>query len=116
MAKISFFASSQNDLEGNRKKITKLNDRKWVNDTRTGGILMVTYLKDILLIVFFIFSPLVFYPYIYKCKNNIILYRSLLAVLFSVILIIVMTVPINIQGVIYDFRSVIDWVRFMGDR
>ncbi|HWO78743.1 MAG TPA: HAMP domain-containing sensor histidine kinase [Bacillus sp. (in: firmicutes)] len=68
---------------------------------------MVTYLKDILLIVFFIFSPLVFYPYIYKCKNNIILYRSLLAVLFSVILIIVMTVPINIQGVIYDFRSVI---------
>ncbi|MET3697844.1 ATP-binding protein [Bacillus oleivorans] len=67
---------------------------------------MVTYLKDILLIVFFIFSPLVFYPYIYKCKNNIIVYRSLLAILFSVILIMVMSVPINIQGVIYDFRSV----------
>lgn len=67
---------------------------------------MVEHLKDFLLTIFFIFSPLVFYPYIYKFKNNVVLYRFLLSILFSLILIIIMSLPININGVIYDFRSV----------
>lgn len=67
---------------------------------------MVAYLKDFLLTIFFIFSPLVLYPYIHKFKNSVVLFRSLMTILFSLILIIVMSLPINVDGVIYDFRSV----------
>ncbi|GAA0338532.1 HAMP domain-containing sensor histidine kinase [Bacillus carboniphilus] len=67
---------------------------------------MVNYLKDFLLTIFFIFSPLVFYPYIYKYKNNLILYRFLILLLFSVIIVTIMSLPINIEGVVYDFRSI----------
>ncbi len=67
---------------------------------------MVTIFKDFILNIFFIFSPLVFYPYIYKIKHRVLLYRFLLTVLFSVIIIIVMTLPINVNGLTYDFRSI----------
>lgn len=67
---------------------------------------MVVYFKDFLLNIFFIFSPLVFYPYVYKFKNKILLYYFLLFILFSLILIIIMSLPININGLIYDFRSI----------
>lgn len=70
------------------------------------GIRMVVYLKDFLLTIFFIFLPLVLYPYVYKFKNREVFYRTLLTVLFSLILLIVMSLPINIGGLIYDFRSV----------
>jgi two-component system, sporulation sensor kinase B len=67
---------------------------------------MVAIFKDFILNIFFIFSPLVFYPYIYKLKHKVVLYRILLTVLFSLILIIVMTLPINVNGLTYDFRSI----------
>ncbi|MBE4908478.1 ATP-binding protein [Bacillus luteolus] len=67
---------------------------------------MVTIFKDFILNIFFIFSPLIFYPYIYKIKHRVFLYRFLLTILFSVILIIVMTLPINVNGLTYDFRSI----------
>ncbi|WP_209123308.1 ATP-binding protein [Alkalihalobacillus sp. BA299] len=67
---------------------------------------MVVYLKDFLLNIFIILSPLVFYPYIHKLKNKTFLYRTMLGMLFSVILILIMSLPININGLIYDFRSI----------
>ncbi|WP_221568359.1 HAMP domain-containing sensor histidine kinase [Alkalihalobacillus sp. TS-13] len=67
---------------------------------------MVEYLKDFILNIFFILSPLVFYPYVHKFKSNIVLYRIMLGFLFSLILILVMSLPIDVNGVTYDFRSI----------
>lgn len=67
---------------------------------------MVAHYKDFLLNVFLIFSPLVFYPYIYRMKSRTTLYRSLLYILFAVALITTMSFPINIYGLTYDFRTI----------
>ncbi len=67
---------------------------------------MIHYFKDILLNIFIIFSPLVCYPYIYKTKNRTGLYRFLLYILFSFSLIVTMSFPISLNGIIYDFRSI----------
>ena len=67
---------------------------------------MVANLKDFMLTIFFVFLPLVFYPYIYKFKSNEHLFRILLTILFSIILVTIMSFPINVGGVIYDFRSI----------
>lgn len=64
------------------------------------------YLKDLLLNIFFICSPLALYPYIYKVKNNTLLYRFCLYILFSLAIITTMSFPINLNGLIYDFRSI----------
>jgi two-component system sporulation sensor kinase B len=53
-----------------------------------------------------IFSPLVFYPYVYKTRSKTLLYSFLLYILFSLALITTMSFPINLNGLIYDFRSV----------
>jgi two-component system sporulation sensor kinase B len=66
---------------------------------------MLSYFKDFIVNIFFIFSPLVFYPYIHRAKSNILLYRFLLYILFSFALIVTMSFPISINGLIYDFRS-----------
>ncbi|UQZ81843.1 Sporulation kinase A [Paenibacillus konkukensis] len=67
---------------------------------------MLSYFKDYLLNIFFIFSPLVFYPYIYKTSSNPFLYRLLLYVLVSVALVTTMSFPIELNGLKYDFRSI----------
>jgi two-component system, sporulation sensor kinase B len=67
---------------------------------------MLGYFKDFIVNIFFIFSPLVFYPYIYRTKSNILLFRFLLYILFSFALIATMSFPISINGLIYDFRSI----------
>jgi len=67
---------------------------------------MIGYLKDFILNIFILFSPLVFYPYIYRTKSNRIVYRLLLYILFSFALIMTMSVPVNLNGLIYDFRSI----------
>ena len=67
---------------------------------------MVAYFKDFLLNIFLVFSPLVFYPYVYRTKNNDIVYRLLLFILFSFALTTTMLFPINLNGLIYDFRSI----------
>jgi two-component system sporulation sensor kinase B len=67
---------------------------------------MLSNFKDLLLNIFFIFSPLVFYPYIYKTQSRKHLYRFLIYVLFSIAIITTMSFPININGLIYDFRSI----------
>lgn len=64
------------------------------------------YLKDLLLNIFIICSPLVFYPYIHKVKNNTKLFRLLLYVLFAIAIITTMSFPINLNGLLYDFRSI----------
>lgn len=64
------------------------------------------YLKDLLLNIFIICSPLALYYYIYKIKNNKLLYRFCLYVLFSLAIITTMSFPINLNGLIYDFRSI----------
>ncbi|MDQ8735008.1 ATP-binding protein [Paenibacillus sp. LHD-38] len=64
------------------------------------------YLKDLLLNIFIICSPLALYPYIYKAKNNTLLYRLCLAIPFSLAIITTMSFPISINGLIYDFRSI----------
>jgi two-component system sporulation sensor kinase B len=67
---------------------------------------MLSYFKDFIVNIFFIFSPLVFYPYIYRTKSNILLYRFLLYVLFSFALIVTMSFPTYLNGLSYDFRSI----------
>jgi two-component system sporulation sensor kinase B len=67
---------------------------------------MLSYFKDFIVNIFFIFSPLVFYPYIYRTKSNILLYRFLLYILFSFALIVTMSFPVNLNGLIYDFRAI----------
>jgi two-component system sporulation sensor kinase B len=67
---------------------------------------MLSYFKDFLINIFFILSPLVFYPYIYKIKSRTLLYRFYLYILFSFAILIIMSFPIQINGVIYDFRSI----------
>jgi two-component system sporulation sensor kinase B len=67
---------------------------------------MLSYFKDFIVNIFFIFSPLVFYPYIHRTKSNILLYRFLLYILFSFALIATMSFPISLNGLIYDFRSI----------
>jgi two-component system sporulation sensor kinase B len=63
-------------------------------------------LKDFLLNILFIFFPLIFYPYVHKFKPNFRIYRFLLYLLFSLSLIISMSFPVNVNGVVYDLRSV----------
>ncbi|MCZ8514232.1 ATP-binding protein [Paenibacillus filicis] len=67
---------------------------------------MLSIFKDFLLNIFFIFSPLVLYQFIYKTKSNVTLYRFLLYILFSFALIVTMSLPFNLDGLIYDFRSI----------
>jgi two-component system sporulation sensor kinase B len=67
---------------------------------------MLSYFKDFIVNIFFIFSPLAFYPYIYKTKNNILLYRFLLYILFAAGLVITISFPISLNGLLYDFRSI----------
>lgn len=67
---------------------------------------MIGYFKDFILNMFMIFAPMVFYPYIYKIKSKMVLYRFLIYILFSVALITTMSFPINLNGLIYDFRSI----------
>jgi two-component system sporulation sensor kinase B len=67
---------------------------------------MLSNFQDFIVNIFFIFSPLVFYPYIHRTKSNILLYRFLLYILFSFALIATMSFPIFLNGLIYDFLSI----------
>ncbi|WP_231506192.1 ATP-binding protein [Paenibacillus sp. UNC451MF] len=64
------------------------------------------YFKDYLLNLFFIFSPLVLYPYIYKTKKKPLLYRFLIYTLFACALIVTMSFPTHLDGLLFDFRSI----------
>ncbi|WP_239627392.1 sensor histidine kinase [Paenibacillus sp. H1-7] len=69
-------------------------------------MISLSYFKDYLLNIFMIFSPLVFYPYIYRTKSKPRLYCFLLFVLFSVALVVTMSFPIHLSGLTYDFRAI----------
>lgn len=66
----------------------------------------MAYFKDFLLNIFIIFSPLALYPYIHKLKHKVALYQTLKCMLFIIVLLATMSVPININGLTYDFRSI----------
>jgi two-component system sporulation sensor kinase B len=67
---------------------------------------MINYYKDFFLNIFFVFSPLVFYPYILKIKNRVFVHGLLKYLLLAIALISTMSFPIPIGGVNYDFRSI----------
>ncbi|RNB87221.1 hypothetical protein EDM56_16220 [Brevibacillus fluminis] len=67
---------------------------------------MIVYFKDFLLNTFIIFSPLVFYPFIYQTKERPRLYRFLVGCMFSVAIVVTMSFPLIVKGVTYDFRSI----------
>lgn len=67
---------------------------------------MLLYLKDFLLNICVIFSPLVFYPYVKRTQNHVILYKSLLYLLFSLAIITTMLFPLSVNGLTHDFRSI----------
>ncbi|MBE1443394.1 sensor histidine kinase [Paenibacillus sp. OAS669] len=67
---------------------------------------MLIYFKDYLLNLFFIFSPFVLYPYIYKTKKRPLLYRFLIYTLFACALIVTMSFPTHLDGLLFDFRSI----------
>lgn len=67
---------------------------------------MVEQLKDFILNIFFILSPLVFYPYIYKFRDKPVVFRLLLFSLFALVIVIIMRLPFEINGLVYDFRSI----------
>ncbi|KRE48103.1 ATP-binding protein [Paenibacillus sp. Soil522] len=67
---------------------------------------MIEYIKDFLLNIFIIFSPLAFYPYIYKTKSRPLLYRFLMYIFFALAIITTMSFPVTINGLLYDFRTI----------
>lgn len=67
---------------------------------------MVLFLKDFLLNVLIVSSPFVLYPYMYKLKSRIILYRTLIVILCGIAIITTMSFPVKIGDLTYDFRSV----------
>jgi len=67
---------------------------------------VLEYFKDFLLNIFIIFSPLAFYPYIYKAKSKPLLYRFLMYIFFALAIITTMSFPVTINGLLYDFRSI----------
>ncbi|MCI3922689.1 sensor histidine kinase [Paenibacillus sp. TRM 82003] len=64
------------------------------------------FVKDYIINILFVFSPIVFYPYIYKLKANPRTYRSLVFLAFSFSLVTTMSFPIQQDGLVYDMRSV----------
>lgn len=67
---------------------------------------MLIYFKDYLLNLFFIFSPFVLYPYIYKTKRKTLLYQFLVYTLFACALVVTMSFPTHLDGLLFDFRSI----------
>ncbi|WP_053373131.1 ATP-binding protein [Paenibacillus sp. FJAT-27812] len=67
---------------------------------------MLGYFKDFVLNIFIICSPLAVYPYIHKAKGNKVLYRFFVSILFSLSIMMTMSFPIHLNGLIYDFRSI----------
>ncbi|WP_219641148.1 sensor histidine kinase [Cohnella sp. CFH 77786] len=74
---------------------------------------MLNDYKDFLLNMFFVASPLVFYPYILKTKNKPLLYGLFLYLVLAVSLICTMSFSVQIEGLSYDFRSVLLTVSFI---
>lgn len=68
--------------------------------------MMLTIFKDFLLNIFVIFFPLVLYPFIHKASGRTALYRLLLYLLFAATLAATMSFPINLHGLVYDYRSI----------
>ncbi|TBL75083.1 ATP-binding protein [Paenibacillus thalictri] len=68
---------------------------------------MLNYYKDFLLNLFIIFIPLVLYPYTYKMHKKPSIHRWLMYVYFTLTLIFSMAFPVNVNGLIYDMRSVL---------
>lgn len=63
--------------------------------------------KDFIINILFIFSPLVFYPYVHRFRgDNPRLFRFLMFVLVAVSLVTTMTFPIDANGLSYDMRSI----------
>jgi len=67
---------------------------------------MIIYFKDFILNMFFVCVPLFFYPYIQKVKGNLYLHRFFLFILFAFGLVLTMLFPLDLGGLIYDFRSI----------
>jgi two-component system sporulation sensor kinase B len=61
--------------------------------------------KDLILNLFIIFLPLVFYKYTIKFKSNKWLYAFIMYILFVAPLIMTMTLPIETESTIYDLRG-----------
>lgn len=67
---------------------------------------MIEFFKDFLLNIFLIFSPLVIYPYLYKSQSHSMKYRLWLCFFFTLAIAFAMSIPVNLNGLIYDFRSI----------
>lgn len=67
---------------------------------------MLTYFKDFLLNIFVIYFPLALYPHIYKIRERKTLQRFLLYIFFASEIVVTMSSPIMIKGVIHDLRAV----------
>ncbi|WP_176706459.1 sensor histidine kinase [Paenibacillus hemerocallicola] len=67
---------------------------------------MLAYLKDFLLNLFFILFPIVFYPHLLKIERKPFVFNLLVFLLFSVTLICTMSFPVEINGMIFDFRII----------
>ncbi|CAG7615910.1 Sensor histidine kinase RcsC [Paenibacillus solanacearum] len=66
---------------------------------------MISILKDYLLNIFIIFSPLVVFPYIYRFQYTRY-YRVILCFLFSISIIVTMSFSVSINGLSHDFRAI----------
>ncbi|SDN04272.1 two-component system, sporulation sensor kinase B [Paenibacillus sp. yr247] len=67
---------------------------------------MINFFKDFLLNIFLIFAPLVAYPYTYKSQSKTKIYSILIYIFFSFAIVFAMSFPVNLNGLIYDFRSI----------
>ncbi|MDR6879753.1 LytS/YhcK type 5TM receptor domain-containing protein [Bacillus sp. 3255] len=67
---------------------------------------MINFFKDFLLNIFFIFSPLTVYPYLYRSQRDVFKYRVVIALFFTLAIAASMLFPVNFNGLVYDFRSI----------
>lgn len=73
---------------------------------RSSEALKLTYFKDFLLNIFIIFLPLALYPHIYKIRERKTFQSCLLYGFFASDIVITMSTPIQVSGVVNDFRAV----------
>lgn len=71
-----------------------------------GEFIVLLFIREFFFNIFIISSPFVLYPYLHKIKDKVTLYRTFLMLLCSLTIFATMSFPVNLNGLLYDFRSV----------
>ncbi|MEF3305943.1 ATP-binding protein [Paenibacillus sp. GYB003] len=67
---------------------------------------MLTILKEFFLNISIILFPVFMYPFFHRTDNRLVYNRTLYFFFFSLAIVFAMSLPINIHGLIFDFRAI----------